>query len=256
MTLNDFKLSNSVILSAAFISLSTSASNGAVFTYDVETNIGASGTLLSSNQDNWTGGDIPGWKAQAQGAATYLRNNNAGDDTITRDNDTNFGFTIDPTTTVLSLTMEARIDSFWQAGIANSSNDKLILLGGDFNNSNDFFALTGFQRLSTDNNLATTAAVGGNIASLQLVFDLPTSTFDLIYDPAGAATILQDDIDYSSNLTNADILGMNQLYTRANNQFSGSGTWTIETNASAVPEPSSTALLGLGGLALILRRRR
>lgn len=43
------------------------------------------------------------------------------------------------------------------------------------------------------------------------------------------------------------------------------GTWraegwdfafTAEVNAVAVPEPSSTALLGLGGLALILRRRK
>jgi hypothetical protein len=33
-------------------------------------------------------------------------------------------------------------------------------------------------------------------------------------------------------------------------------TWDFELSVSAVPEPSSTALLGLGGLALMLRRKR
>ena len=39
--------------------------------------------------------------------------------------------------------------------------------------------------------------------------------------------------------------------------FNGGETMmTVNVTASAVPEPSSTALLGLGGLALMLRRRR
>ena len=38
--------------------------------------------------------------------------------------------------------------------------------------------------------------------------------------------------------------------------FSGSHEAAITVNMNAVPEPSSTALLGLGGLALILRRRK
>ncbi|MFC5050439.1 PEP-CTERM sorting domain-containing protein [Rubritalea spongiae] len=43
---------------------------------------------------------------------------------------------------------------------------------------------------------------------------------------------------------------------RAGNQNSSSGTYIDNVVISAVPEPSSTALLGLGGLALILRRRK
>ena len=47
---------------------------------------------------------------------------------------------------------------------------------------------------------------------------------------------------------------------RQGNSGTGSATrmdnWTVNGTVIAVPEPSSTALLGLGGLALILRRRK
>ena len=39
-------------------------------------------------------------------------------------------------------------------------------------------------------------------------------------------------------------------------QFRVSGDYVVAQNPSAVPEPSSTALLGLGSLALLLRRHR
>ncbi|MFK7911370.1 MAG: PEP-CTERM sorting domain-containing protein [Akkermansiaceae bacterium] len=41
-----------------------------------------------------------------------------------------------------------------------------------------------------------------------------------------------------------------------NNQGGNSGYWLDDVSVNTIPEPSSTALLGLGGLALILRRRR
>ena len=40
------------------------------------------------------------------------------------------------------------------------------------------------------------------------------------------------------------------------NDFAIDGNQFIALTLSAVPEPSSSALLGLGGLALMLRRRR
>jgi len=239
------------MITTVLVVSSVSLTQAAIYTYDVSTEIGASGTLLTTNQDNWTGDDEANWRAQDQSGTVYLRNHNGGDNTLTRNNDANFGFTIDPSATMLSLTMTARIDTFWQAGISNSANGKIIGIGGDFNNSNDFFSFVG-ARTSTDNNLATTAA--GNIITLSLVLDLNASTYDLTYDPSGANTVLQNDIDYSGSLSSADILGMNQLYTRSGNQFAGAATWTIET--TVIPEPSSAALLGLGSLALVLRRRR
>jgi len=44
-----------------------------------------------------------------------------------------------------------------------------------------------------------------------------------------------------------------QESTEGNNGYFGG---VVVTNVTAIPEPSSTALLGLGGLALILRRRK
>lgn len=64
--------------------------------------------------------------------------------------------------------------------------------------------------------------------------------------------MLQNDINYSAHLSTADILGMDQLYTRSGNQFAGAAIWGIET----VPEPSSTLMLGLGGALALIRRRR
>lgn len=65
---------------------------------------------------------------------------------------------------------------------------------------------------------------------------------------------------------NFDISGLTAIATAAevtgdNVRFSGvttsvEGTVTLTYHYTVVPEPSSTALLGLGGLALIMRRRR
>ena len=95
-------------------------------------------------------------------------------------------------------------------------------------------------------------------------------------DAVGFDTFLQDgldsgDHDYSFIIASASdgITGFNaNLFTLDDSGFSNSEPdhgwyWDIIQNgndlvlqAYAVPEPSSTALLGLGGLALALRRRR
>ncbi len=67
----------------------------------------------------------------------------------------------------------------------------------------------------------------------------------------------------SVTFTNADSGGLDGFFLRQGGSWdNGGASWTADnlivatTFAEVVPEPSSTALLGLGGLALILRRRR
>ncbi|BDS07030.1 hypothetical protein NT6N_20700 [Oceaniferula spumae] len=220
--------------------------------YSVETNIGPSGTLFSDagNRDNWTGSDIGNWRAQSQSGLIYLRNHNGGDDIITRTNDSNFSFTIGPAVTSFSILIDARIDTFWEAGINASGGGPQLLIGGDFNDSNNFFINFNGTRYNSDAGLANVGTNGGNIATLRLDYDVINGTADLVYDPSGANQVLVNDA--ALNITATQIQNMDQLYARAGNQFAGAGNWTITT----VPEPSSAALLGLGGLGLLLRRRK
>ncbi|MBK1831037.1 PEP-CTERM sorting domain-containing protein [Verrucomicrobiaceae bacterium R5-34] len=218
--------------------------------YSAEIEIGPSGTLFSDagNRDNWTGDDIENWQTQSQSDLVYLRNHNRGDDTIKRDNDANFSYNLAGVTS-FSMQIDARVDSFWEAGLAPSAGGAQLLIGGDYNNSDDFYINFNGTRYGNDNNLAST--VNGNAASLRLDYDVITGTADLIYDPGGvneSALIT----DLGLNISATQLQNMDQLSTRANTQYAGAGTWTITT----VPEPSSMALLGLGGLALMVRRRK
>lgn len=231
----------------------TNAIAATVVVYDVETEVGPSDTLFSTpaNRDNWTGDDLDNWRTKDQSGLVYLRNNNGGDDIITRNNDANFSFSIPSGTTSFSMQIDARIDTFWEAGITASGGGPQLLIGGDFYNSDDFYINFDGTRYTTDNNLASVAGNGGsNIATLRLDYNVALGTADLIYDPEGTAQLLIDDA--ALNITAPELLGYDQLYSRAGNQYAGAGTWTI----TLVPEPSTTALLGLGGLALILRRRK
>lgn len=66
-----------------------------------------------------------------------------------------------------------------------------------------------------------------------------------------------DDIDMSSALDTAATDGSNPLNWNSQYlRFALAGDRADNLSVSAVPEPSSAALIGLGGLALILRRRK
>ena len=66
------------------------------------------------------------------------------------------------------------------------------------------------------------------------------------YDLTG--TSLSAGTEYTITVTSANMLG--------GGAYAVYDGITLEGNVSAVPEPSASALLGLGGLALILRRRK
>jgi len=85
----------------------------------------------------------------------------------------------------------------------------------------------------------------GFAASFKTVSVTRTSATDYTLDIDGTAF---------TSLTLAGGAGINEI--RVFNDTSGSGNDILFNNLSVVPEPSSAALLGLGGLALILRRRK
>ena len=74
-----------------------------------------------------------------------------------------------------------------------------------------------------------------------------TQTF-AITNPAGSGTTVPIDLDGFS--VNTDNLQVQITATPS------SHTMISEVSVASVPEPSSTALLGLGGLALLLRRKK
>lgn len=82
---------------------------------------------------------------------------------------------------------------------------------------------------------ATTNATGDNLQTLD------SSTYGSISTTA---------------YTGSWSMGTNGHFIQLSNSVAGSNGIEMTATFNAVPEPSSTALLGLGGLALILRRRK
>ena len=233
----------SSFLAASAVVLMTQVAPAATYVYDLETEIGATnGTLMST--DGWTGSDIGNWVVQDQNGLKYARNQNDGDNAITRQNDAGFNYTIPSGTTNLTIEIEARTGSgFWQAGLANSSGALLLGIGSDFGGNNKYFIFEGSRF-----NESGTSATGDGIHTLRMEVDLLANSgngsADLFYDN----TLIIDD----QALTLPDMTTASGLYIRDNTRFVGPGKFTIVT----VPEPSSAALLGLAGIALISRRRR
>lgn len=122
-----------------------------------------------------------------------------------------------------------------------------------------------------------TNGLGWDITSIQSIaawvnvgfgdqaWTVAVSTDDVSYD--NVATVFYDPTSDGGStkvtLTDLDISGIQYIKFTAN-LITGNGNgdvfiWReidVEGTATAVPEPSSAALLGLGGLALILRRRK
>ncbi|NWK57567.1 PEP-CTERM sorting domain-containing protein [Verrucomicrobiaceae bacterium N1E253] len=67
----------------------------------------------------------------------------------------------------------------------------------------------------------------------------------------------QDGVSFITGASGAE-LGENIIVRIAAVGLGGNGIWfdAVSLEATAVPEPSAAALLGLGGLALVLRRRK
>ena len=113
----------------------------------------------------------------------------------------------------------------------------------------------------------TINAINGTSLKLQIIADLDAGTYTSSYDLGdGNGWIDNTGTNGANGITS--LVDVNfSVGTLANDGTSGAiNQWATEGNADhaeidyitldVVPEPSSTALLGLGGLALMLRRRR
>lgn len=81
----------------------------------------------------------------------------------------------------------------------------------------------------------------------------------ITYDGVNTSFVLSDNNETLTAYTVAgqvtvDGIGLQTLHTGTNGN--GFDNLSVDLTTAAVPEPSSAALLGLGGLALILRRRK
>ena len=124
--------------------------------------------------------------------------------------------------------------------------------------------------LSADGNapvvFTVTAGVGQTVTLESLTFDRVGGSDTIIEFQEAGATVgsgvtLNSNTDFVVALAAPVIIGSGQTKSFTFNLNSGALNTSINIdditlNGTVVPEPSSTALLGLGGLALILRRRR
>jgi hypothetical protein len=116
----------------------------------------------------------------------------------------------------------------------------------DFNNQWGSAPFVGFA--GSKYNIIGGGAGGSNTANAVTSFVGGTSgTFSQTYDISGFG---------GGDFSIADVSNVLAVFT-VNAAAAGNGAISIDNfNMTAVPEPSSTALLGLGGLALMLRRKR
>ena len=151
------------------------------------------------------------------------------------------------TMTVDNLTWTDGGTYLWE--INDSTGGQGVDSGWDFISITDTFDLSG---ITTNFDIDITSLTLGNAPGLADGF-------------TGLAFDGYPDVDFSFTIATAnDIVGFDaSKFTLNSSAFQNGGYWEIreDTNSLvldfyAVPEPSSTALLGLGGLMLALRRRR
>lgn len=219
------------------------ANSQSISTYTIAGDVGNAGTLLSS--DDWANtNDL--WISSSFSGGLYARNNTGGDSSVTRANDAGFSYSIPADTTFLSLQITSRSPSFWQAGLAQGTTQRLGI-GYDFGNNDLFYIFDNGTRRS-----GAGTFTGDVYRTVRLDFDMVARTADLILDPEGTPTLLLD--NQPLTIPNTTVQATNALFFRSNSAFAGPTSLTI----TSVPEPCGLTLLVLGGLGggTLVRRRR
>jgi hypothetical protein len=119
----------------------------------------------------------------------------------------------------------------------------------------DRFRIAGVN--GTTDILSGTAGVLGQTLSVTTLFDMDAGTAGSYYKlGAGAWTQVGSDATFDETLTITGLRNQMQGDNGGAAWYSGDTVTFDDVLISAVPEPSSAVLLGLGGLALVMRRRK
>lgn len=241
---------NTGALTAALLTagLTLSAQAATVYNYGWET---ASVGAIDGN-DNWSldalnAGSVT--TTTVTGMSGNVAESNTG--IYTRANDGAFGYTIAASATeiTMSVVVTATNDTTNNnMGLSNSVAGNAFRFG-KHNATNWFFrnpdgSITDIGEAGAANLTSTRKSYKATV-----VIDTVNDTLDFFVDnltDGGSVQLANDaaiqDVDWSQ---------FDGLYVR-----SGAGNHSDNFTVTSVPEPSSAALLGLGGLALILRRRK
>lgn len=209
--------------------------------------VGPFGTALST--DGWVGDDIGNFILGSFDGSLYARNSNDGDNTITRDNDGSFSYTIPAQTTFLSLEIQARSNTnFWQFQLSQGSNE-ILGVGADFNQDNRYFILRNGTRFFES---GTTASAPDRVVTVRLDYDVLSGLADLTYSDIAGTQLIMDDVSLAP-LDIGTLGSADGLMLRTGSRFVGPSRVTLQT--TVVPEPSAFALLlpGLWALRRLFR---
>ena len=143
-------------------------------------------------------------------------------------------------------------------------------MGNAANSSNTFTISGGLADFQSDLGIGRDDATGLLIISGGTVNVTGALSFDVVNGGNSATDVADGTIDFTTGSTGElTVTGLTAtdyeaFYTAGDLTFAGDNSAAFadvfevsgNTLSLVVPEPSSTALLGLGGLALILRRRK
>ena len=251
------------------LAASASAATSYVYGFETATASAGSGTSIAGN-DNWAvvsgsasvRNDIAGDPGFA-GMSGNVGYNATSDTQISRANDGNFSYTAANTMT-LSFVIRARNNSSYGSSFALADGGAGGEVAFQFGLLNDsWFIRQADFGTTTTSGAGLTSTSEGYLVEIEVDILANSgngsgSLFVTNMEPGGGtrtaiAGLQNTDLGIlAMDGGSTDISTWDSLYVR---HFGGGSTVDTLT-ITAVPEPSSAALLGLGGLALILRRRK
>ena len=205
----------------------TFPANVTTFVYDVSDRF-ATNAVLST--DNWTGGDLPNWIAGIVFNDLYARNNNDGNDRITRGNNAGFSYSVPVDATRITFDVDLRVNGNYCSAALTTSGADTLGLGYDPSNSK-FFILDGATRIDQ---AGTTAPLADSRKTLRLVVELQSQTADLILDPAGTKTVVMENVPLS--VTAGSLHAADGLSTNSKSRYTGVYRYSITTLNPIVTE--------------------